>query len=314
MKKQRDHEIHPAEIRELFVNIDPVETWNKVNNTVKSINPDFDMMAVCDVFDDVMCLFDGSFPRYSRILTPYHDLRHTLDVFICTVRLLHGAHLSGTKLNDEEISISLIAALLHDVGYAQKDSEASGSGAQFTQTHVARGVDFMRQHKNNWHLPCAWEAQIAAIMYCTYTPHDLTLVTFPSPRIRFLGQIVGTADLAGQMADRCYLEKLLFLYLEFKEADMGNFQNIQGLLKQTQKFYEVTLGVLDNDFDAAYKYLSYHFESSFGVKENFYLSAIERNIEYLKQIVRLRESEWLSMLKRHGIVQTFQTLSNNANT
>jgi len=79
-----------------------------------------------------------SYPGYIPIQTPYHDLRHTLDVFICAVRLLHGVHLSGTPLDDEEITLVMIAALLHDIGYAQKVDEANGSGAQFTQVHVKR--------------------------------------------------------------------------------------------------------------------------------------------------------------------------------
>jgi len=313
MKKQREQEIHPAEIRELFINIDPLETWAKASAIINDINPNFDLGGIREVFDDAMCLFNGSFPGYSRIQTPYHDLRHTLDVFMCSVRLLHGIHLSGTKLSNEEISISVISALLHDIGYAQKNIETNGSGAQFTQTHVARGVDFMKQQQNNWHLPPAWVASIEAIMSCTKIPHDLSLITFPSLRIRLLGQIIGTGDLVGQMADRCYLEKLLFLYLEFKEADIGNFRSIQDMLKQTRKFYELTLDELNNEFDAVYQYLSHHFEKNFGIKQNYYLNAIECNMEYLEQIVKLHESEWLSMLKRHGIVRSFQNLSNHAN-
>lgn len=33
-----------------------------------------------------------------------------------------------------------------------------------------------------------------------------------------LGEILGTADLTGQMADRTYLEKLLLLFLEFEDV------------------------------------------------------------------------------------------------
>jgi hypothetical protein len=312
MPNTTEREIHPAEIRELFINNDPIESWGKANQIVLRISPDIDLSRVRDVFDDVICLFNGFYPGYKRIQTPYHDLRHTLDVFMCTVRLLHGVHLSGTKLDDEEIAMIMVSALLHDVGYAQKNDEATGSGAQFTQTHVARGIAFMQQRIASWGLPPDWDASLTAIMSCTETHHDLSRINFPSSRTRLLGQIVGTADLVGQMADRCYLEKLLFLYLEFKEADLGYFQNIQDMLKKTRGFYDHILGVLDGEFGAVYRNLSYHFNASVNINRNFYLEAIERNINYLEQIVRLNESEWLSMLKRHGIVQTFQQITSNS--
>ena len=38
------------------------------------------------------------------------------------------------------------------------------------------------------------------------------------PENEILGKMLGTADLLGQMSDRTYLEKLPFLYLEFKHA------------------------------------------------------------------------------------------------
>lgn len=307
-----EREIHPAEIRELFINNDPIETWNKARKTVLSIRPEIDLSGVQEVFDDVMCLFNGSYPGYSRIQTPYHDLRHTLDVFTCTARLLHGVHLSGTKLDDDEISLILIAALLHDVGYAQKNDEVKGSGAQYTQIHVPRGIAFMRQRLGNWRLPSSWEAPLTAIINCTDTRHDLSQIYFPSVRIRLLGQIVGTADLVGQMADRCYLEKLLFLYLEFKEAEMGDFQNMQDLLKKTRSFYNHIREILDSEFDSIYRHLSHHFKESLGVNRNFYMESVERNIEYLDRVMRLNEAEWLSMLKRHGIVQAFQRLNNSS--
>jgi len=310
---EAERDIHPAEIRELFINNDPVEVWNKAQIIVQNISSGINLSGVRNVFDDVMCMFNGSYPGYSRIQTPYHDLRHTLDVYTCAVRLLHGVHLSGTLLSDDEIKMILIAALLHDIGYAQEKSLTAGSGAQYTQTHVPRGIAFMEQHLNNWQLPAAWSVPLAMMMRCTEMNHDLAHIDFPSPRIRLLGQILGSADLVGQMADRCYLEKLLFLYLEFKEADLGNYQNMQDLLKKTRTFYDFIRKTLDDQFEGIYHALSYHFKNDLGANRNFYLESIERNIAYLDSVMTLNEAEWLSMLKRHGIVQAFQRIS-NANT
>ena len=264
------HKLSPAEIRELFVNYDPVEVWDKAFQIVLSINPKINLTPVRDVFDDVTSLFVGSFADYGPVQTPYHDLRHTLDVFICAVRLLHGVHLSDTQLNDEEISLIMIAALLHDVGYAQKiGDEEEGSGAQFTLTHVTRGIAFMEQHLDKWHLPPTWKNPLAKIMRCTDPGHPLLNIDFPDPRTRLLGQIVGSADLVGQMADRAYLEKLLFLFLEFQEAHLGNYQNVQDLLKKTRSFYNIVREKFDGELGGLYQRLSYHFKDHAGEDRNF---------------------------------------------
>ena len=304
-----ERNLSPTELKELFTNSDPVGVWNKTNAILQNINPDIELTGIRSVFDDVLRLFAGSFPGYSRIKTPYHDLTHTLDVTICAVRILHGMHLSGTHLNDEEIALVLVAAMLHDVGYAQKSDEDEGSGAQHTRTHVTRGIAFMEENLSQWNLPSEWSAPLALIMRCTELGHNLPAGGFPNPRTRMLGQIVGSADMVGQMADRIYLEKLLFLFLEFKEADLGNFLNVQDLLKKTRAFYELIQKTLDDDLGGVYRRLNYHFKEWLGIDRNFYLESVERNILYLDKIVTLNEPEWLSMLKRNGIVNSLQQTS-----
>lgn len=305
---QINRSLPPAEIRDLFANSDPISTWEKAQAIVKSISPTIDLAGVRNVFDDVLRLFDGSYPGYVRIKTPYHDLPHTLDVFMCSVRLLHGVHISGTPLGDEEIAMILVTALLHDVGYAQQSGEATGSGAQFTRTHVSRGITFMGQHLEHWQLPLAWNEPMTLMMRHTELGFKLSECSFPNPRIRLLGQIVGSADLAGQMADRIYLEKLLFLYLEFKEAELGDYQNMLDLLKKTRSFYELVRKLLDNEYGGIYRLLTYHFKNWVGVDKNFYLESIERNIDYLDKVLALNETEWLSMLKRQGIAKSIQQI------
>ncbi len=299
----------PSEIRELFVNHDSVETRRKASEIVHSISPDIDLTTVRNVYDDVMCLFSGSYPKYNPIQTPYHDLRHTLDVFICSVRMLHGVHLSDTKLSDDEISLIMIAALLHDVGYAQKVEETAGTGAQFTKIHITRGIGFMEQNLGNRSIPSAWVVPLGQIIRCTDLRVNLSDLNFASPRIKLLGQIVGSADIVGQMADRNYLEKLLFLFTEFKEADYGNLVDTNDLLKKTHSFYESIRKTLDGELGGIYQRLNFHFKDWVGDDRNYYLTSIEHNIQYLDKIIMSNESEWLSMLKRHGIVQRFKKIT-----
>jgi hypothetical protein len=228
---------------------------------------------------------------------------------MCAVRLLHGVHLSGTPLDDEEITMVMIAALLHDIGYAQKVDEANGTGAQFTQVHVKRGIAFMEQHLSDWHIPAKLAHPLNQIIHCTDLHLNLSELDFPTPRIRLLGQIVGSADIVGQMADRNYLEKLLFLFKEFKEANYGHLENTHDLLKKSRGFYETIQKTLDNDLGGIYQCLSFHFKDWVGEDKNFYIESIEQNFKYLDKVILLQESEWFSMLKRHGIVKKIQQLS-----
>jgi len=94
----------------------------------------------------------------------------------------------------------------------------------------------------------------------------------------------------GRWADRTYLEKLLFLYLEFEEAHFGNYQNTYDLLRQTKSFYEITREKLDGAFGGMYVNLSHHFKEVMGVEKNYYLESIEKNIAYLEKVVALNEA------------------------
>lgn len=298
----------PDEITGLFANSDPDEVWAKALGIVKRINPDYDPALARAAFDDVMRVFRGKYPGYCPIKTLYHNLPHTLDVFLCSVRLLHGVHVSGTHLSDDEITMVMIATLMHDIGYAQLIEEESGTGAQFTQSHVRRGVEFMLRYLAEKQFPHGLADPLEPIILSTDPALIFTQLDFPDERARLLGKIVGTADLTGQMADRTYLEKLLFLYLEFKEANFGNFQNVHDMLRQTGKFYEITRKKLDEELGGMYAKLTFHFKDTLGVENNYYLESIEKNIAYLNQIIAHKEAEYLTMLKRGGIVEKAQSI------
>lgn len=297
-----------AEINSLFANGDPEQVWFRASEILGCIEPEYDLSVMRTCFDDVVRLFRGEYPGYAPIQTLYHDLRHTLDVFLCAVRLMHGLHVSGTRLSDDEMTMVMFAALMHDVGYAQLHSEETGTGAQYTKSHVHRGIEFARHYIAARGLAPGLAAAMESILLCTDPAVAIPGIEFPDERIRLLGQIVGTADLAGQMADRTYLEKLLFLYLEFKEAHFGGYQNIHDLLWKTRGFYELTRTKLDTGLGGVYRYLALHFKDWYGTESNYYLESIEKNIAYLSRITALEKVRQLSMLKRGGIVEKSETL------
>ena len=297
-----------AQVNSLFANGDPGTVWVKATEIVNRISPSYDFTLSRTVFYDVLRLFRGEYPGYSSIKTLYHDLPHTMDVFLCALRLVHGIHVSGIHQTDDKITLVMIATLMHDIGYVQRLGEESGTGAQFTQTHVRRGIAFMRGYLAERNFPPSLADALEPIMLSTDPGLKFSQIEFPDASIRMLSQIVGTADLTGQMADRAYLEKLLFLYLEFKEAHFGDYQNTYDMLHQTKTFYESTREKLDYAYEGKYAYLTFHFKDTLGVENNFYLESIEKNINYLLKVISLNEAEYLSMLKRGGIVEKSKAL------
>jgi len=298
----------PAVINNLFVNGDPKEVWFKASEIIKLISPAYDFTIVQSTFDDVVRLFRGEYPGYCQIKTLYHDLHHTMDVFMCAVRLMHGVNVSGTRLNDTELTLIMMGALFHDIGYAQRIGWELGTGAQFTLSHVGRGIKFMQKYIAEHGFPPSLAKSLKFIIRCTDPAETVPEIDFPDERTHLLGQIVSSADLTGQMADRTYLEKLLFLYLEFEEANFGNYESIHDMLSKTQAFYDKIRLKLDYDLGGINKKLIFHFKDRYGVEDNFYLDAIEKNIAYLTQITKQSEEKHLAMLKRGGIVEKSEKL------
>lgn len=294
----------------LFENNDPGETWNKALLISRLIAPDFDGVTARQVFDDVMKVFHGEYPGYCVIKTPYHDLPHTLNVFICAMRLMHGVHVSGTPLAKRDIMLVMIATLMHDIGYVQSVGEDTGTGAQFTRNHVERGIRFMKEYISGLRLlPRSYADQIEPMMRGTEHTLPFREIKFPSDHTMMLGQIVATADYIGQMADRTYLEKLPFLFEEFREAQCGDFKDVNDLLQRTGQFYEATRKVLDGDLGRIYQKLRHHFRKQMGIDRDYYLESIEKNIAHLQHIMQDGQDEYQPMLRRGITANSHRTSS-----
>lgn len=297
-----------SELTKLFDNTDPEVVWLKALSIIRRINPDYDFTIVGKVYQDMLRLFYGEFPGYAPIKTLYHDLSHTLEVFMCGVRLMHGVHVSGDHLSDDELTQMMLAILMHDLGYAQRRGEEFGTGAQFTRTHVQRSIEFMKQHFTQRMMPADILVDITGMILGTEHFRPFDQIDFDSDRKRMLARIVATADITGQMADRKYLEKLMFLYQEFKEAGFGTYQNSFDLLSKTHSFYNLTRDKLDGVLGGIYNKLSYHFADTLGVERNYYIEAITKNMDYLDKVVMQGEQEMYALLKRNNIAESAKKL------
>jgi len=263
---------------------------------------DFDRVAGAFVLTDR--LYAGLFPGYAPCRTGYHDFRHTLDVFVAAARLVDGAALAGRALSADLAEEILIAALLHDSGYLQKAEETRGTGAKYTAAHVGRSIEFTLRHAAAFGLDSARAERIGRIIMAT----DLALDWGRSgsgdppgsgdPELERARSILAAADLLGQMADRAYLEKLLFLYYEFKEAGFGDYDTAFDVLAKTAGFYRTVKQRLDTTLDAVSHLAHLHFAVRAQDDRDLYRESIERQMSYLDSILQDHSVNFRKRLRR----------------
>jgi hypothetical protein len=280
---------------------DTGEVEAQVAGIVRSFAPGHDLARVTAAFDLLDRAFDGRLAGYQNLKTLYHNRSHTNEVVLCTSRMLHGLHLAGQGLDDDHIDAALIGALMHDVGYLMSDEEASGTGAQFTASHVMRGVEFTQRHMQD--LPSALlDTTTKVIMLTDHRKHP-DWVKFDNLQQQRAAYATATADLIGQMANREYLERVLLLYFEFEEAQMGGFADVHDLLEKTTAFYRMTKGRLDQDLHGMSVCLARHFGAQAGAERNFYQESIDRNLDYLDRVVKIEREHRLEQLRRGHVVE-----------
>lgn len=270
----------------------------------------------CKLFDDVfkkiyydiVDLFKGKWDGYKSCNTEYHDLMHTTDVLICFARLLHGADIKKVKISEETAMLGLISALMHDTGYIQKKDDGPGTGGKYTLSHVERSVEFMKNYFASIGCPIGYVQKCTDMIMATSLSVKIEDIKFESKEIATVAKMLAAADLVGQMADRVYLEKLLYLYKEFEEGKVAGFTDELDLLKKTVGFFDFAKKRISDELGGVDKYLKYHFKARWQIKENLYETAMKNNLKYLNRIINDSEENIFNYLKRGGIVQRWHQL------
>jgi len=281
----------------------PDAVLDEILAIVHHIDPAFkDTANIRLAFLETVRLYKGDFPGYRACNTEYHDLRHTTDTALTMTRLIHGAVLEGHQVDRRQIVLGLITALFHDAGYIQKEEDLGGTGAKYTATHVERGIDFFEEFAPDLGLSSKETAVGRAMILFTDLSVPPDEIAFETPTGEFLGRMLGAADLLAQLSDRTYLEKLLFLYREFKEAGVGGYSGERHLLEQTVEFYDAVTKRLEATFDRCYHYMQRHLTARWNIHTNLYRKAIENQKQYLKQILEDPDTNHRNHFKRNGIV------------
>jgi HD superfamily phosphodiesterase len=253
-------------------------------------------------FSFTVNLFQGKHERYKKCNTYYHDLPHTLDVFLAAARILDGYIIVFGKMDEASAVQLLMASLLHDAGYIQERDDHEGTGAKYTFNHVMRSMDFVRKNKKDLSITKEDAEAVARIIKATEFSLDFRSLSFASTDEQRCGAILATADLMGQMADRLYLEKLLYLYNEFREAGMPGFNTEFDIHRNTAAFYEATADRLERSLQNIGRYARFHFFVRYNIDENLYEMAIQRNMKYRMKIMRDATTNFRKKLNRNTSV------------
>lgn len=243
-------------------------------------------------------LYEGRYPGFQACATEYHNFAHSMAVFAASSRLLDGCALSGLRMSAEGATLTLIAALLHDSGYIREKGDLAGTGAQYTKVHVDRSADFARREAAAFGLGDAEAESVARMILGTDIAKDWKKLVFKGEEERLGAEILASADLLGQMSDRAYLEKLLFLYHEFREAGIGGYETAFDILRKTAGFYAATKERLDLELGRVSGKAREHFAERYGIDADLYREAIEREMAYLDSIIADDTSNFRTKLKR----------------
>ncbi|MBU1002143.1 MAG: hypothetical protein KKE73_06435 [Proteobacteria bacterium] len=286
---------------------DPSALLAEVHLLVEAIHPDFDFGFMDRIYADAERLFQGEYPGYRSSTTMYHNLQHTVEVFLCSARLLHGAAQEGKTVNARLTELTLASSLLHDVGLIQEETDLEGTGAKYTVGHEQRSIAFMKDYFRKSGRPGFDIHDATKMIDCTCLGVDTAKIAFGGEATKFCAQILGTGDLLAQMADREYLEKLVLLYLEFEEAGLP-YDSPRDLLEKTHGFYDMMRGRMDGPLGGVRRFLKAHFAARWDVKEDLYEKSIQANMNYLYLVLEEEQDNYLNKLKRGGIVQRIEPL------
>lgn len=261
-------------------------------------------ISLAQAFNDVKRLYRGEYPGYHECDTDYHDVQHVMDVTLAMARLMDGyvrATDAGT-LDERLFRFGIIAALYHDCGYIRhrKDTRHQ-NGAEYTVVHVSRGGRFLEEY-----LPKVGMKELAqaAARVLHFTGYEIPVdrIRVPGPEFRLIGNLLGSADILAQMADRCYLEKCYDrLYPEFVLGGIARKHNEDGieevvfasaadLVFKTPRFYEAATRRLNEELGGHCNHMEKHFGG-----QNLYFDELEKNIAYARSITSEGD---ISLLRR----------------
>ncbi len=286
----------------------PQSVYEEVRHLVSMVYLDYDFTWLSRVFKDVVNLYSGNYPGYRECNTPYHDLKHVTDAILVFASLVHGAFATGLSFREKHITLALISILLHESGFIQREDDTTGTGAKYTLLRSERSVEFLESYFAANGYDDADCNLCREFIICTDMNEDFSEASFETPETETIAKMVATACIIGQISDRTYLEKLLFLFQELNEAQVFGFQTELDLLANTLEFYEFAKSRLDNELGGVQRFLAHHFLKRWDIDYDMYADAIESNLTYLGHLLENHRNDYREKLNRGGLLKRLAIL------
>lgn len=279
------------EIRTIFEGSENGDPLPEMTRIFKALTPESNPNYITRIYKDLDGIFTGNFEGFRESCSKYHDLRHTRNVALATIRIFHGLQCESIDLPPDIIKLGLACAYFHDTGMLLTVKDPKLSGAAYLKSHEERSIKFLREYMHKRGFPGAYLDNCEAIINCTNLTLDPKTINFESEEVKIAGQVLGTADIIAQMADRYYLECLPLLFMEQQDAGIEQHPSSLALMRQTTKFYhEVINKRLRKSFMSRCDAMQTHFREWWQLDSNLYMRYIEKNIDYLEMVVQKHDS------------------------
>lgn len=286
-QRPRARTFSDRQLREIFEGGNDANPLDEMQHLFGCIVPEGGDDFLRKIHFDLNGIFAGELQGFRKSHIRYHDLRHTRNVALATLRLFHGLHTENIILPPDVVKLGIICAYFHDTGMLLTVSDSETSGAAYLKYHEERSIAFTRKYLNDHGFPLAYSENCEAIINCTNLTIDPQDMIFASAEIELAGHVLGTADILAQMADRYYLECLPLLYLEQQDAGIHQHPSSLALMRQTTSFYhEVIEKRLHRGFKDKCKFMRSHFRERWQLEMNLYMEFIDKNIRYLEDVLR----------------------------
>ena len=264
---------------------DPAAVKREIDRIFHELYPDASTAAMDRAFQDCARMFGGELAGY-----------RAMEVTLAMARLIDGyerGRVGVESINEKLFRLGVITALFHDAGYIlHNDEKDVKNGAEYTLIHVSRGAQFLKEYLPR--IGMADVADIAAsLIHFTGYEQPVASIRVPGLIYRLLGNLLGSADIIGQMSDRCYLEKCRDrLYPEFvaggltrKRTPEGGEQVVfasgEDLVMKTPNFYTGASKRLNSDLEGCYVHVERHFGG-----QNLYFEELSKNIRFAQGMAK----------------------------
>ncbi|MDJ0623386.1 MAG: HD domain-containing protein, partial [Desulfocapsaceae bacterium] len=212
-------------------------------------------------------------------------LRHTRSVALAAARLFHGLYHEGVAMADDLIIQGMLSAYFHDLGMLPQSSDKKEDAVNYARFHEQRSMMILDDYLDRSNLPVSYRDNCATLIKYTNLDWEGDENGTQNEQLHICGQVVGTADLVAQMADRYYLESLPLLFHEHQDSGIDSYESAIDLMLSTIDFHEriIKKRLRDTLGNMAFSLRS-HFRKRFHLDRNLYLERIALNLDYLEMI------------------------------